>query len=96
MIHDCKTVYSGDYVYRLSYKLTNIKGNFFVTIMSEKFKKDVFLSEGDSPLAEESEESTEKLIGMNKLEANKLFQELKENLVFPCSLTYILEDIGCL
>lgn len=94
MLLDCKTIFSGKYVFKLTYKLTKENNEYFVTITSEKFMKNTFISQSTTPLAEETEECKEKLTNMNKYVALNFFKELKNNLVFPCSLSYILEDIS--
>lgn len=89
---DCKIIFSGQYVFRLTYKLTRRKNKYFITIMSEKFMKKNFLFHSETLLLEEMEKCKEKLTNMNKSDALNFFYELKKNLVFPCSLSYILED----
>ena len=88
---EVKTVYKGKILYRLIYQLEDIKKGFKVMIRAEEYDAVLFrMKKGTPPLF--SEESTVVLNSVSKEDADSFFEELSENLVFPCSLSYITED----
>lgn len=87
-----KIVFAKNYIFKLTYRLTVKKGNFFILIQSEKFDKNTFLfSEHANLLGLETCE--QKLPRMTLNKAVDFFNEISTNLVFPCSLSYIIEDM---
>lgn len=92
MRSETKTIFTKKYIYRLNYKLTVNMGIFTVHIESEKYEKEKFFSLKHSlPCA--CERSRCELPKMGYSEANSFFEQITDNLVFPCSLTYIVEDL---
>lgn len=86
-----KTVCKSNTLYRLTYILEDFISGFHLLIRSEEFDRESFrLKKGTPPRF--SEESCTTLTDFSRDDAEKLFYELSENLVFPCSLKYILED----
>ena len=92
MRSETKTVFTKKYIYKLSYKLTVNMGIFTIHIESEKYEKEKFFSLKHSlPTAVERSRCELPKIGYR--EANSLFEQICDNLVFPCSLSYIIEDL---
>ena len=86
-----KTVFKGPIMYRLTYSLTETETGFKLLIRSEEFEaKSYFSKKGTPPRF--SEESFATLTNTTLSNIESLFNELSENLVFPCSLQYIVED----
>lgn len=86
-----KNVYKGESLYRLIYRLEKVQNGFKLMIREEEYDAVKFrMKKGTPPRF--SEESTVVLDSISEEEACIFFNELSENLVFPCSLTYILED----
>ena len=93
MLIESKTVFSGKYVYKLSYRLSVYGEEFFISIKSEKYDRREVVSQGKTPHAEDVEINESKLPIMQMNEAVEFFRKVSENLVFPYSLDYIIEDM---
>jgi len=87
-----KIVFAKKYIFKLTYRLTVKKSNFFILIQSEKFDKNTFLFSEKATISG-VETCEQKLPKMTLGDALEFFREVSTNLVFPCSLSYIIEDL---
>lgn len=87
------TVLSGDCVYRLRYMLLKSKNGFNIHIQSDKYDKKTYLLDKNAPRLCTETNFVALSITTTTETAEDLFNEIVDNLVFPVSLDYMVEDV---